>query len=85
MEIARNILLVVYIIVCIVLILVTTFQAKESENSAEDTYENPSANKYFDKNKSRTKAGKTNKRTLILGLVFVVLTIATSIVTYLAA
>jgi protein translocase SecG subunit len=85
MEIARNILLVVYIIVCIVLILVTTFQAKESENAAEDTYENPSANKYFDKNKSRTKAGKMNKRTLILGVIFAILTVATSIVTYLAA
>ena len=73
MEIARDILLVVYII------------AKESENSAEDTYENPSANKYFDKNKSRTKAGKMNKRTLILGIIFAILTVATSIVTYLAA
>ena len=51
MEIAKNILLVVYIIVCVALIFITTFQSKDNSNSAEDTYEGPRGNKYFEKNK----------------------------------
>ena len=84
METLKNILIVIYIIVCIALILITTFQAKDSEKSADDTYENPRANKYFEKNKSRTKAGKIQKRTIIVSVLFAVLTIATTFVCYLA-
>lgn len=80
MEIVKTILLVIYIIVCVALILITTFQAKDSQNSVEDTYENPRANKYFEKNKSRTKTGKTKKNTIILGVSFAVLTVVLSIV-----
>ena len=84
MEVLKNVLIVVYIIVCIALILITTFQAKDNEKSADDTYENPNANKYFEKNKSRTKAGKMQKRTIIIGILFAILTIATTIVCYIA-
>lgn len=83
MEIAKNILIVVYIIVCVALILITTFQAKDSEKSADDTYENPRANKYFEKNKSRTKSGKIQRRTIIISVLFGILTIATTIVCFL--
>jgi len=85
MEVLKNVLIVLDIIVCIALILITTFQAKDSEKSIEDTYENPRANKYFENNKSRTKAGKTQKRTIIIGVLFAVLTVATTFVCYLAA
>ena len=47
MEVFKKVLIVVYIISCVVLILITTFQAKDSEQSIEDTYENPHANKIF--------------------------------------
>ncbi len=80
MEIFKNILLAIYILVCIVLIIITTFQSKDNNNSIEDTYENPRANKYFEKNKSRTKSGKTQKNTIIIGVIFAVLTILTTIV-----
>ena len=83
MEIAKNILIVVYIIVCVALILITTFQAKDSEKSADDTYENPRANKYYEKNKSRTKSGKIQRRTIIISVLFGILTIATTIVCFL--
>lgn len=83
MEIAKNILIVVYIIACVALILITTFQAKDSEKSADDTYENPRANKYFEKNKSRTKSGKIQRRTIIISVLFGILTIATTIVCFL--
>lgn len=83
METVKKILLVVYFIVCIVLILITTFQTKDNTNSIEDTYENPRANKYFEKNKGRTKAGKVQRRTIICGVVFVILTIITTAICYL--
>ncbi len=83
METVKNILLVVYVIVCIALIFITTTQSKDNTKSVEDTYENPNANKYFEKNKSRTKAGKTQKRTIVISVVFAILTVVTTIVYFL--
>ena len=79
MEILKNILLVIYIIIAVLLILVTTFQAKDNTESIEDTYENPRANKQFDKVKGRTKSGKVQRNTIILGVTFTVLTIIVTI------
>ena len=84
MKVLKNILIVIYIIVCLALILITTFQTKDSEKSADDTYENPRANKYFEKNRSRTKAGKVQRRTIIVAVLFAVLTVVTTFVCYLA-
>lgn len=83
MKVLKYILLAVYMIVCVALILITTFQVKDNEKSIEDTYENPRANKYFEKNKSRTKAGRVQKRTFIAGTLFVVLTIITTVICFL--
>ncbi len=80
MEILKNILLVIYIIIAVLLILVTTFQAKDNTESIEDTHENPRANKKFDKVKGRTKQGKIQRNTIILGVTFTVLTIIVTIV-----
>lgn len=79
MDMLKNVLLVVYIIVCIVLVLITTMQSKDNEKAVDDTYENPR----FEKNKSRTKAGKLQKRTIIVSVLFGILTIATTLVCYL--
>lgn len=75
MEIAKNILIVLYFIVCVALIITTVLQNKEDRNSMEDVAENPRANKYFEKNKSRTKTGRIQKNTIILGILFLILTI----------
>lgn len=80
MEIAKNILIVIYLIVCVALILTTVMQNKDSRNSMEDVAENPRANKYFEKNKSRTKSGKKQKNTIILGALFAVLTVVLGII-----
>lgn len=79
MEIAKNIITVVYLIVCAVLIIMTLLQNKENNNSMEDIAENPRANKYFDKNKSRTKTGRIQKNTIIVGVIFAILTIVLGI------
>ena len=55
MDIFKKVLVGIYLAVSAILILVVTFQSKDSENSAEDTYENAQYNKFFDKNKGRTK------------------------------
>lgn len=72
----KSILLAVYLIVCIVVILITTFQNKDNNNPIEDSYENPR----FEKNKSRTKTGKLEKNTIIFGIAFGVLSVVTGIV-----
>lgn len=80
MEVAKNILTVIYLIVCVALILITLLQNKDSRNSMEDIAENPNANKYYDKTKGRTKGGKVQRNTIIIGIIFAVLTIALGIV-----
>ena len=72
MEMARNILIVIYIIVCGALIITTVLQSKDNRNMIEDASENPRANKYYEKNKSRTKTGKIQKNTIILGIIFAI-------------
>ena len=79
MEMARNILIVIYIIVCGALILTTVLQSKDSRNMVEDASENPRANKYYEKNKSRTKTGKIQKNTIILGIIFAILSVVLGI------
>lgn len=80
MEIARYILIGLYFIVCVALIITTLLQTKDNRNSIEDVAENPRANKYFDKNKSRTKLGKMQKNTIVLGVVFAILTVTLGII-----
>ena len=80
MEIAKNILIVIYLIVCVALIITTILQNKEDRNSMEDVAENPRANKYFEKNKSRTKTGRIMKNTIILGVLFAILTVVLGII-----
>lgn len=80
MEIAKNILTILYLIICVALIIVTLVQNKDSRNGMEDIAENPRANKFYEKNKGRTKTGKMQKNTIVLGIVFAVLTIALGII-----
>ena len=80
-EVLKNLLYVIYIIVCLALIVVTLLQPSEGQHSAEETYdENTKANKFFDKNKSRTKTGRMYKKTIVLGIVFDGLTVIVGIV-----
>ena len=80
-EVVKNLLYVIYIIVCIALIVITLLQPSEGQHSAEETYDNTTkTNKFFDKNKGRTKTGRMYKKTIILGIVFAVLTVIVGIV-----
>lgn len=79
LEIVKNILIIIYAIVCLVLIVLALMQSKEDEG-ASGTIVGGSSSSFLEKNKGRTKEGKLKKWTIILGIAFAVLTIVLSIV-----
>lgn len=78
MEIAKGILIVIYFIIALVLIILTLIQSKE-DAGLSSTITGSSTNNFYDKNKGRTKEGKQKRWTVILMVVFAILTIALSI------
>lgn len=78
MEIIKNILLVIYVIVTFALIVLTLIQTKD-ESGASSTITGSSTNNFYNQNKGRTREGKMKKWTIILGVVFAVLAVALSI------
>lgn len=78
MDIIKNILLVVYIIVTFVLIILTLIQSKES-TGVSSTITGSSTNNFYNQNKGRTKEGRLKRWTISLSVVFVILAVALSI------
>ncbi len=78
MELAKNIGMVIYIIVCLILIVLVMKQSKEDEGASASIVGN-SSNSFYEKNKGRTKEGKMKRGTIILGVTFIILTIALGI------
>ena len=78
MEIAKYIVLIIYVIVCIALIILATIQNKE-KSGASGTITGSSTNNFYEQNKWRTKEGKLKKWTIILGILFVLLAVALGI------
>lgn len=79
MEIVKYVLIGIYVIICLALIIVAMMQAKD-DNGASGTIMGSTTNNFYEKNKGRTREGKLKKWTIILGIVFAVLTIVLSIV-----
>jgi len=79
MEIVKGILIVVYFIVAVILTILTLMQSKEDAGMSS-TITGSSTNNFFEKNKGRTKEGKQKRWTIILGVVFAILTIALGII-----
>ena len=79
MEIAKWILIVIYFIVALALIILALIQSKE-DSGLSSTITGSSTNNFFEKNKSRTKEGKQKRWTVILAIVFAILTIVLGIV-----
>lgn len=78
MNIVKYILIGIYVVVCLVLIALAMMQSKDDAGMS-GAMTGSSSNNFYEKNKGRTKEGKLKKWTIILGIVFVVLTIALSI------
>ena len=79
MEILKYALIVIYIIVAAAIIILTLVQEKE-DNGASGAITDTATNNFKDKNKGRTKAGKQKRWTIILGVIFAILTIILGIV-----
>ena len=78
MEIAKNIVVGVYILVCFILIVLVMKQTKE-DSGASGTIVGSSSNNFYEKNKGRTREGKMKRATIILMVLFFILSIVLGI------
>lgn len=79
MQVLKTILIVIDFIICIAVIILAMIQSKE-DAGLSSTITGSSTNNFFEKNKGRTKEGKQKKWTIILGIAFVIVTVALSII-----
>ena len=79
MQIVKIILIVVDLIICLALTILAMVQSKD-DAGLSSTITGSSTNNFFEKNKGRTKEGMQKKWTIILGIAFVIVTIALSII-----
>lgn len=78
MEIVKNVVLAIYLVVCVVLIVVATIQTKESQG-ASGTITGSSTSNFYEKNKGRTRDGMLKRLTIGLSVIFAVLAIVLGI------
>jgi len=79
MEIIKGILIVIYIIVAIILTVLTLIQSKD-DPGLSGAISGSSANNFFEKNKGKTKEGKQKRWTILLGIIFIILSITLGII-----
>ena len=79
MQVVKIILVVVGLIICLALTILAMVQSKD-DAGLSSTITGSSTNNFFEKNKGRTKEGMQKKWTIILGISFVIVTIALSII-----
>ena len=78
MGIAKTILTVVYFIIAIAMIILALIQTKE-DGGLSSIITGSSTNNFYEKNKGRTKEGKQKRWTIILAILFAILSIALGI------
>ena len=78
MNIVKYVLMAIYAIGCVALIFIILKQNQE-ESGASGTIVGASANNFYEKNKGKTKEGKMKRATIILMIVFAVLTLTLDI------
>lgn len=78
MTVLKYVSLVIYALVCVALIVLTLIQNKD-ESGASGTITGSSTNNFYDQNKGKTKEGKMKRWTIILAILFAILTVVTSI------
>ena len=79
MQVVKIILVVVQFILCLGVTVLSMIQSKDDAGMSS-TITGSSTNNFFEKNKGRTKEGMLKKWTIILGVAFVISTIALSII-----
>ena len=79
MAIVKGILISIYLVIAVSVIILTLIQTKD-DAGLSSTITGSSTSNFFEKNKGRTKEGKQKKWTIILSVVFVILSIVLGIV-----
>lgn len=79
MEIVKVILIPIYLVIALAVIILTLIQTKD-DAGLSSTITGSSTSNFFEKNKGRTKEGKQKKWTIILSVVFVVLSVVLGII-----
>lgn len=83
MVIIKYILGAIYVAVCIAIIVLTLLQKKGQEGlsgAIVGSATSAGSGNFYEKNKSRTKEGSMKKWTIIMGVVFAILTLALGII-----
>mgnify|MGYP004592673407 CR=1 FL=1 len=78
MKILKYVSLAIYAVVCVALIILTLIQNKD-ESGASGRITGSATNNFYNQNKGKTKEGKMKKWTIILSVLFGILTVVTSI------
>ena len=79
MEIVKNVLVGIYLIMCVVLIVLVSKQGKE-DSGASGTIVGSASNNFYEKNKGRTKEGRIKRATVGLMIAYFILTIVIGII-----
>ena len=79
MQALKIALIILDFIICIAIIILAMIQTKD-DAGLSSTITGSSTNNFFEKNKGRTKEGMQKRWTIILGIAFVIVTIALSII-----
>ena len=79
MGIVKGILIAIYLVIALAVIILTLIQTKD-DAGLSSTITGSSTSNFFEKNKGRTKEGKQKKWTIILSVVFVILSVVLGIV-----
>ena len=79
MQIVRTLLVIIQFILCVAVTILAMMQSKD-DAGLSSTITGSSTNNFFEKNKGRTREGMLKRWTIILGVAFVLCTIATSII-----
>ena len=78
MDVLKNVLTVIYFINCLIVIVICLMQSKDDEG-ASGTIVGGSSSSFYEKNKGRTREGKLKRLTIVLGIVFAILSIVLGI------
>ena len=83
MDIVKYVLGAFYIIVCLAIIILTLLQKKGQEGlsgAIVGSATSAGSGNFYEKNKGRTKEGSLKKWTVIMGIVFVILTLTLGVI-----
>lgn len=74
----KTLIIIIYSIVAIALTILTLMQSKDDEGASGTITGGTSS--FYEKNKGRTKEGKLKRLTIILGIAFIVVTLALGVI-----